>query len=226
MKTCIVKDCGNTSIHAKDMCEMHYRQVLHGKEITHGRPKDWGSREKHPLYERWRWITRHVGKTLCDSWRNDFWTFVKDMGIPENDKFVLTLIDDTKPYSKENCVWKEALVQKQKTESQREYAARYQRTYRMLHPKRVKSTQLRKSFGIGLDEYNRILNSQNGACAICKKKETMINPKTKGIVDLAVDHCHESNRIRGLLCKNCNNMIGYAKDSIETLQSAIEYLKK
>jgi len=43
---------------------------------------------------------------------------------------------------------------------------------------------------------------------------------------LAVDHCHVSGKIRGLLCFHCNSSLGKMKDSVEILQNAIDYLKK
>ena len=55
---------------------------------------------------------------------------------------------------------------------------------------------------------------QNFKCAICKEQ-----------TDLAVDHCHNSMKIRGLLCNNCNNGLGRFKDSTELLENAIKYLK-
>lgn len=41
-----------------------------------------------------------------------------------------------------------------------------------------------------------------------------------------VDHCHETNKIRGLLCGKCNTLLGNAADSIEILEASIEYLQK
>jgi hypothetical protein len=57
---------------------------------------------------------------------------------------------------------------------------------------------------------------QNGCCAICKESGK----------ELVVDHCHESGDVRELLCQDCNSMLGRAKDSIETLKSSVNYLKK
>lgn len=74
-----------------------------------------------------------------------------------------------------------------------------------------------------LDCYNSILKKQNGVCAMCFKENTVTrNGKIKRF---AIDHCHKTKKVRGLLCGFCNAMLGYAKDSIETLESAIRYLK-
>jgi hypothetical protein len=76
-------------------------------------------------------------------------------------------------------------------------------------------------------KYNKMLIEQNYVCAICKKPETIINGHINRVPKrLAIDHCHESNKIRGLLCHFCNTTIGKMNDSIEILESAINYIKK
>ena len=44
-------------------------------------------------------------------------------------------------------------------------------------------------------------------------------------IALVVDHCHDTNRVRGLLCTNCNVAIGHMKDDVERLRAAISYLE-
>jgi len=67
-------------------------------------------------------------------------------------------------------------------------------------------------------KYSELLQAQNGLCAICQ--QTCSTGKR-----LAVDHCHETNMIRGLLCSKCNRGLGYFKDSLELIERAYEYLK-
>lgn len=82
----------------------------------------------------------------------------------------------------------------------------------------------KKKFGITLDDYDKMFESQKGVCAICAEKETFT---VKGrIHSLAVDHDHATGEIRGLLCRACNQMLGLSKDKIETLEAAIVYLSK
>lgn len=76
---------------------------------------------------------------------------------------------------------------------------------------------LKERYNISIEEYNSILEKQNNLCAICK-----LLSKTK----LNVDHCHNTGRIRGLLCGNCNRALGLFKDNIQYLYNAIEYLSK
>jgi hypothetical protein len=66
--------------------------------------------------------------------------------------------------------------------------------------------------------YNLFIKKQNNKCAICGK------PQFKK--RLSIDHNHKTDKIRGLLCNNCNILIGFAKDDIEILKEAINYLRK
>lgn len=76
------------------------------------------------------------------------------------------------------------------------------------------------------EEYKKILDKQNGVCAICEKPEQIINGRINKVPKrLAIDHCHKTGVIRGLLCHKCNVSIGSFDESIETLEKAIAYLK-
>jgi hypothetical protein len=88
---------------------------------------------------------------------------------------------------------------------------------------RQKNRSLKAQHGIGLRTYRKLLAEQSGKCAICRQVETA---RLKGkIRDLAVDHNHETGRIRGLLCFRCNVLLGQAEDNVELLQEAIAYLE-
>ena len=80
---------------------------------------------------------------------------------------------------------------------------------------------LKRKYDMKLEEYNEILEKQNGVCDICNEPESGSRNNF-----LAVDHSHETNKIRGLLCTTCNRAIGLFKDDIEVLEKAIKYLKK
>lgn len=71
-----------------------------------------------------------------------------------------------------------------------------------------------------MDEYNAKFNEQDGRCAICGTHQSIVKNT------LGVDHCHETNKNRGLLCTRCNLLIGEAKDDASILQRAIVYLAK
>jgi hypothetical protein len=85
---------------------------------------------------------------------------------------------------------------------------------------RYREYNLKRTYGIDLHDYNKMLAAQNGACAICKKSHTIRKNKR-----LDVDHDHETGKVRGLLCSYCNQVIGDAKEDIVILENAITYLK-
>jgi Recombination endonuclease VII len=88
-----------------------------------------------------------------------------------------------------------------------------------------KNNSLLKKFGITLDQYNKMLESQNGVCAICGKDETVIDGKSKIVRSLAVDHNHKTGKVRGLLCVKCNNMLGLINENEQILLKTLEYLR-
>lgn len=81
---------------------------------------------------------------------------------------------------------------------------------------------LKRMYGITLDDYNVMLKYQNGVCAICYG--TFSGTNQHGAKKLAVDHCHETGVVRGLLCENCNRGIGMFKHRTDLLQSALDYI--
>lgn len=90
-------------------------------------------------------------------------------------------------------------------------------------PTAKKSTSYRrqrlKRYGLTEETYFTILQTQNFVCKICGVPEA--NPDD----NLSVDHCHRTGRVRGLLCKACNSMLGQADDNPTILLKAIQYLK-
>ena len=87
-----------------------------------------------------------------------------------------------------------------------------------------KNQKLKKAYGITLKDYNELLSKQNNRCAICNINNNGKYRKKERA--FAVDHCHSTNKIRGLLCSDCNVGIGLLKDNVNSLESAIKYLNK
>ncbi|AFK13461.1 endonuclease VII [Yersinia phage YpP-G] len=87
----------------------------------------------------------------------------------------------------------------------------------------IQTAYLMRSYGITLDDYEEMLESQKGLCKICGTEGFAMNPKVHKI-KLVVDHCHTKGNVRGLLCHNCNRALGLLKDNVKSLQAAIEYL--
>jgi len=89
---------------------------------------------------------------------------------------------------------------------------------------RSRNLAFKNKYGISLADFRRMEAEQNGVCSICGQPET-IERNGKARL-LAVDHCHDTGKVRGLLCGKCNPMIGYADHSIDILTRAIDYLKR
>lgn len=83
---------------------------------------------------------------------------------------------------------------------------------------RTRKAWLKRGYGITEAQYDEMVASQDGKCRICRSA-------CKTGQRLSVDHCHKTGKVRGLLCKNCNNAIGLFKDDPELLRRAIEYLE-
>jgi len=84
---------------------------------------------------------------------------------------------------------------------------------------KYRGSDLRNKYGITLEDYNRIFNEQNGKCAIC------LLPQSKMKRRLCVDHDHKRNKVRGLLCYNCNTGIGRFWENIDLFNKAIAYIR-
>ena len=114
-----------------------------------------------------------------------------------------------------------------RTEYQREWArknpdkVKAKRIQQKLNnPERVKEYQIKYMYGLSGEEYRNMKAIHNNECAICGKA-----PSGKR-TELDVDHDHETKKVRGLLCNNCNRGIGHLQDSVVILEKALNYLKK
>lgn len=82
-----------------------------------------------------------------------------------------------------------------------------------------RSARLKQFYNITIQEYNNMFEKQEGCCGICGIHQSKLSSS------LNVDHDHLNNKIRALLCTNCNTALGKFKDSIEILEKALKYLK-
>lgn len=101
----------------------------------------------------------------------------------------------------------------------------YNRQRRLSDPERTRQierkSKFKRQYGITLDDYYQMLDKQNGGCAICGNKKPSNRTEY-----FAVDHCHITGKVRGLLCTKCNRGLGLFNDNISNLQTAITYLKE
>jgi hypothetical protein len=92
------------------------------------------------------------------------------------------------------------------------------------HPELILRDRIKYHYGIELHEFKKMLEDQNGRCAICEKPErAMVNGKVK---PLSVDHNHATGKVRELLCSHCNHALGHMCESPELLEKAAAYLRK
>lgn len=80
---------------------------------------------------------------------------------------------------------------------------------------------LKINYDLTREQHNKMLADQNHKCAICGLDESL-TVKQK----LFVDHCHQTNKVRSLLCFSCNSALGLMKESIEIFSNAILYINK
>ena len=85
----------------------------------------------------------------------------------------------------------------------------------------AKKRMLKHRHSIDYDTYLKMYEDQKGKCKICG-----VDKELGGVSGLFVDHCHSTNKIRGLLCTNCNSGLGKFMDNIELLNNAINYIKQ
>jgi hypothetical protein len=96
------------------------------------------------------------------------------------------------------------------------------RDRRTEYPEIEAGRQLRKRYGIGIEDYGNLLAEQSGNCAICRRA----GPGVSGRQRLFVDHDHRTLIVRGLLCYRCNTGCGNFKDSAKVLLAAARYLER
>lgn len=128
-------------------------------------------------------------------------------------KFYETNIEKVKEYRKRyqlNHPYNEAKKQYHNKKSNEHYHK---------NKDRYKFRNIKRKYGITEEEYKLLLQQQNNRCAICLKENKNNEP-------LHLDHCHSTNKVRGLLCNNCNLGIGNLQENLIIIKRAYEYLEK
>lgn len=218
---CQIDDCGKPVV-SNGMCDMH-RQRLRKHGDVH-ETSLYGIKTKHPLYHSWAWMRRHsANHPVAPEW-SDFIRFVQDVGERPSAKHKLFSADDSKPIGPANFVWKRSVTERIEGEDQRTSENRRMRAFRSLREEAFKGYDLKKNYGMTASEYETLREGQNSRCAICGFDETVAIRGKR--LSLAVDHCHASGRVRGLLCTACNRALGGFKDDPSILRAAIAYLEK
>lgn len=96
----------------------------------------------------------------------------------------------------------------------------YSQSYWKRNAERLRLLRIEREFGLSPEDYGRILEAQEYKCAICLTPESEMGRR------LSVDHCHDTGRVRGLLCTQCNTSIGMLKESPEIIARAARYVRR
>ena len=107
-------------------------------------------------------------------------------------------------------------------EQYRGASKRYRDKLKNNEPRRYHEMWVLSKYGLTAQDYEQMLNEQNNRCAICGDEKTSSRFLGK---NFCVDHDHATNKVRGLLCHNCNAGLGYLGDSPVKLEKAMQYLK-
>ncbi len=114
-------------------------------------------------------------------------------------------------------------IRKRWVNKNRERAVNATRLWQKKHPENLKLAQrkhdLKHKYGITLKQHEALLMKQSLCCGICQKDKLDFK------MSFAVDHCHTTGKVRGLLCSKCNTALGLFNDDIKIMKRAIQYLK-
>lgn len=89
----------------------------------------------------------------------------------------------------------------------------------------IRGRQLKHKYGISLEDYKELWEKQQYKCAICEGTENATTGDRRNW-NFAVDHDHETGKVRGLLCNNCNRGLGLLQDNPELLRKAANYVEQ
>jgi myo-inositol-hexaphosphate 3-phosphohydrolase len=158
-------------------------------------------------------MTKEERKIYSRKWYDNHKEYLKE----KSKKYKL---EHKKRTSETNKQWYE----RNKAE-RKKYRLEHKNRMKIYNKKYVRDWGLQRKYGISRDEYNKLSIEQNNVCLICLKPET--RKRANGQIDsLSVDHDHQTNKVRGLLCHRCNVSIGLFMDDPILLERARDYLIK
>jgi len=100
-------------------------------------------------------------------------------------------------------------------------AARFSDKCRRHYQQEASRRDLLKSYGLTLEDYERMVARQRSRCAVCRRKRPASDKR-----EWAIDHDHVTGQIRGLLCDRCNRAIGLLRDEPKILRAAVQYVER
>lgn len=192
--------CGYCDIHRKQL-----RRAAPELQLQNKFKSLWHDRKSHGL--------------LCPEW-TEFDNFCAGVGDYPGLNFSLLRRDERLPYGPTNFQW----VSKEKGKNPA--AVRDWHDPVALNARtRDRRRDIYRRYGIDQAQYDAMFAAQHGLCAICEEAESRKEHRRGKLMILVVDHCHETKKVRALLCWRCNIALGAARDSIAVLVKMIEYLR-
>lgn len=216
---CPVEGC-DSFVMRRGLCDKHYRRFIdHG---TTDKIRTVAEARLHPEYKNWQWLKRE-GK-LCEEWQ-EFDVYIEVVGERPSPRHWADRSNVDQLYGPGNFRWTAPKLDVEYDTSTREGRQAYQQALRAQEPRYWVGGNLKRFFGITRDQYDEILASQGGTCALCERTEDTIGGDGKTRL-LSVDHNHTTFEIRGLLCHSCNVGVGHFRDDPAALRLAADYLEK
>lgn len=164
---------------------------------------------------------------LASSKGNHSWASLEllyaEVGDQPAKKYTLDPLDTSRRLGPGNWVWTPPMPTTKTAVGQRVRKLYYKanRTLEEIDARLDKF--LRRDFGITVEEYKAKLLGQNGVCANCKQPETAT--RNGNLRRMAIDHCHVTGKVRGLLCNACNTGVGMLRDDPALLRSMADYIE-
>lgn len=229
-RTCTVEGCDRKQ-HGQGLCSKHLLRlrrtgtVEQGRVYTEKHLKFDANITQHDLYSIWREFSRSRNtRKVHPEWEADFKAFVADVTARPSKRHRIYPVDRSRILGPGNFEWREALVDKRPDETDTAYLSRIRLARKEIHGTFYSDTELRRKYGIGLNELRAMAEAQDYRCAICGEKETELRDGLPR--HLAIDHDHVTGAVRGLLCQSCNTGLGKFRDSVSVMILAIVYLEK
>lgn len=91
-------------------------------------------------------------------------------------------------------------------------------------PEKKRAARIKSRYGITIEQYEGMAAKQGGKCAVCGEPPSDNNTRAHWNGKLCIDHCHDTGKVRGLLCNDCNLAVGYTKKA-ETAESIARYIR-
>jgi Autographiviridae endonuclease VII len=231
---CINPDCDSEKIFARGLCQACYYRERRNGSLERKNVRNTGKCsvegcerpalaknlcnhhygvQRGDTYNLWKIFRSRNPGDYPAAW-DRFDTFLLDMGERPSIRHQLKRHDGGQPFSRSNAYWREP-VTAEKGNGTRERNPDYDREW-----------QLRRKYNISKAEEDAILAAQGGVCAGCGT-DVMHRHRLSGRrVSMHIDHCHLTNRIRGILCGKCNRAIGLLSDDPALLRRLADYLEK